>query len=67
MLNEEAYVKKQIELKLQQSPKFYIYCSVCVKYLCTMTRPVRYITCWGCKNLPVKYYNQASNPPPKPT
>jgi ribosomal protein S27E len=56
--------KQKIRDRLKLVPKFYIYCSACGKFLGTFTRFHKYIACYDCRNAPIRYFNQATNPKP---
>lgn len=64
-MNEEARIKKRIQERLKNAPRYYHYCSVCAGYLCCMTTFVKYIVHFDCRNEPIRYYNSPDNPPPE--
>lgn len=63
---EEDEIKKRIKKRLSEAKYYYLYCSVCARYLCSVTRFQEFIVCWEHRNDPVKYRNSENNPPPSP-
>lgn len=64
-METERDIKKRIEEKLRNAPKFYLYCSACSAYLCCSTTFTKYLVHWDCRNKPIRYYNAEDNPPPE--
>lgn len=63
-MREDNEIKKKIRERLKAAPHFYLYCCVCTRYLCCLSRFQRIIVCWECRQAPVKYYNLPDNPAP---
>lgn len=59
----EREIKRRIKERLKAAPKFYLYCSVCAGYLCCSTVFIKYLVHFDCRNEPIRYYNQETNPP----